>query len=272
MHRSEEAGCTPTRVTSIVIDTTTLDTLRRHGEVIEVIGQGEREHYRVRWQDGDESVYFRGRTPRGVGGLSVRSGRLPDVTRGPGAVHYHDTTPTCRHERTVSAAVCCGAILLAMAIGYLAGTDADHRGTTAAPGGTAAPPLADSQWDLSPLKLFGAPFPFLRGVRAAPDRRDHTRCDVFTCLPARPVRQVDLIDDPTSQEPSADGEPHPNMPPQQGPSTGDVRAAAPRIGSASVKPVGGWAVPASRRGPQVGCAAFGPAARGRRWARPSRMR
>jgi hypothetical protein len=44
----------------IVIETTTLDTRPRRGEVIEVIGQGEREHYRVRWQDGHESVYFPG--------------------------------------------------------------------------------------------------------------------------------------------------------------------------------------------------------------------
>ena len=44
----------------IVIDTTTLDALLRHGEVIEVIGQGERKHYRIRWQDGHESVYFPG--------------------------------------------------------------------------------------------------------------------------------------------------------------------------------------------------------------------
>jgi hypothetical protein len=44
----------------IVIDTTTLDALRRRGEVIEVIGHGEREHYRIRWQDGHESVYFPG--------------------------------------------------------------------------------------------------------------------------------------------------------------------------------------------------------------------
>jgi Domain of unknown function (DUF1918) len=50
----------------IVIDTTTLDTLRRHGEVIEVMGQGEREHYRVRWQDGHESVYFPGPDARVV--------------------------------------------------------------------------------------------------------------------------------------------------------------------------------------------------------------
>ena len=35
----------------IVIETTTLDTQRRSGDVIEVIGQGEREHYRFRWLD-----------------------------------------------------------------------------------------------------------------------------------------------------------------------------------------------------------------------------
>jgi hypothetical protein len=44
----------------IVIETTTLDTRRRSGEVIEVIGQGEREHYRVRWVDGHESLFFPG--------------------------------------------------------------------------------------------------------------------------------------------------------------------------------------------------------------------
>ena len=47
----------------IVIDTTTLDALRRHGEVIE---QGEREHYRIRWEDGHESVYFPGPDARVV--------------------------------------------------------------------------------------------------------------------------------------------------------------------------------------------------------------
>jgi Domain of unknown function (DUF1918) len=35
-------------------------------EVIEVIGQGEREHYRIRWQDGHESVYFPGPDARVV--------------------------------------------------------------------------------------------------------------------------------------------------------------------------------------------------------------
>jgi Domain of unknown function (DUF1918) len=48
----------------IVIETVTLDTPRRRGEVVEVIGQGEREHYRVRWQDGHESVYFPGADAR----------------------------------------------------------------------------------------------------------------------------------------------------------------------------------------------------------------
>jgi Domain of unknown function (DUF1918) len=40
----------------IVIETGTLDALRRHREMIEVLGQGEREHHRIRWQDGHESV------------------------------------------------------------------------------------------------------------------------------------------------------------------------------------------------------------------------
>lgn len=44
----------------IIIETTTLDTQRRRGEVIEVIGQGDNQHYRVRWQDGHESIYFPG--------------------------------------------------------------------------------------------------------------------------------------------------------------------------------------------------------------------
>jgi Domain of unknown function (DUF1918) len=44
----------------IVVETTTLDTPRRRGEVVEVIGTGDREHYRVRWQDGHESICFPG--------------------------------------------------------------------------------------------------------------------------------------------------------------------------------------------------------------------
>jgi hypothetical protein len=48
----------------IFIETTTLDTPRRRGEVVEVLGQGEREHKRVRWQDGHESGYFPGSDAR----------------------------------------------------------------------------------------------------------------------------------------------------------------------------------------------------------------
>jgi hypothetical protein len=44
----------------IVVDTAKLAAARRHGEVLEVLGEGEREHYRVRWSDGHESVYFPG--------------------------------------------------------------------------------------------------------------------------------------------------------------------------------------------------------------------
>ena len=48
----------------IVIDTTTLDALRRHGEVIEVIGQGEREHYRIRWRMPQSRRALRSVAPR----------------------------------------------------------------------------------------------------------------------------------------------------------------------------------------------------------------
>ena len=75
----------------LFIDTTTLDALRRHGEVI---GQGEREHCRIRWQDGPRVGVLPGLgRPRGDGGLSGRSVPLPGVTRDPGAVRSpnHDT-------------------------------------------------------------------------------------------------------------------------------------------------------------------------------------
>jgi hypothetical protein len=48
---------------------------------------------------------------------------------------------------TISAAVCCGAILLAMAIGYLAGTRRrPPRHGSMQTAGTAAPPLAHYRW------------------------------------------------------------------------------------------------------------------------------
>lgn len=44
----------------IVVESVHLDAGRRSGEVLEVLGDGETRHYRVRWQDGHESVYFPG--------------------------------------------------------------------------------------------------------------------------------------------------------------------------------------------------------------------
>ena len=44
----------------IVVESVHLDVGRRSGEVLEVLGDGETRHYRVRWQDGHESVYFPG--------------------------------------------------------------------------------------------------------------------------------------------------------------------------------------------------------------------
>jgi hypothetical protein len=44
----------------IVIETAKLDARRRHGDVLEVLGDQDNEHYRVRWDDGHESIYFPG--------------------------------------------------------------------------------------------------------------------------------------------------------------------------------------------------------------------
>ena len=44
----------------IAVESARLDQGRRHGEVLEVLGAGDSEHYRVRWQDGHESIYFPG--------------------------------------------------------------------------------------------------------------------------------------------------------------------------------------------------------------------
>lgn len=44
----------------IVVQSTVVGSASRRGEIVEVIGEGERQHYRVRWDDGHESVYFPG--------------------------------------------------------------------------------------------------------------------------------------------------------------------------------------------------------------------
>lgn len=43
----------------IIVESAVLDSPRRRGEVLEVIEEGVR-HYRVRWDDGHESIYFPG--------------------------------------------------------------------------------------------------------------------------------------------------------------------------------------------------------------------
>ncbi len=43
----------------IIVESAVLDSPRRRGEVLEVIEEGAR-HYRVRWDDGHESIYFPG--------------------------------------------------------------------------------------------------------------------------------------------------------------------------------------------------------------------
>jgi hypothetical protein len=46
----------------IVVESVKLETPRRKGEVLEILGDGDTTHYRVRWQDGHESTFFPGST------------------------------------------------------------------------------------------------------------------------------------------------------------------------------------------------------------------
>jgi Domain of unknown function (DUF1918) len=51
----------------IVIEGTVVDHPRRRGEVVEVLETGGDERYRVRWEDGHESLFFPGPGARVVG-------------------------------------------------------------------------------------------------------------------------------------------------------------------------------------------------------------
>lgn len=42
----------------LVVDNMELGHPPRRGEVLEVIGEGDAVHYRVRWDDGHESLFF----------------------------------------------------------------------------------------------------------------------------------------------------------------------------------------------------------------------
>lgn len=44
----------------IVIETSILDTTPRRGRILAVLGDEDLVHYRVRWEDGHESVFFPG--------------------------------------------------------------------------------------------------------------------------------------------------------------------------------------------------------------------
>lgn len=44
----------------LIVEGPVVDRSRRHGEVLEVLGEGEAKRYRVRWDDGAESIYMPG--------------------------------------------------------------------------------------------------------------------------------------------------------------------------------------------------------------------
>jgi len=50
----------------IVVESVTVDSARRSGEILEVMGGPAGEHYRVQWEDGHESEFFPGPDARVV--------------------------------------------------------------------------------------------------------------------------------------------------------------------------------------------------------------
>lgn len=44
----------------LIVEGPVVDRSRRHGEVLEVLGDGDEQRYRVRWDDGSESIYVPG--------------------------------------------------------------------------------------------------------------------------------------------------------------------------------------------------------------------
>jgi hypothetical protein len=62
----------------IVVDGVHMGDPPRRGEIVEVIGTGDREHFRVRWDDGHGSLFFPGATTRIVPlGGTARAGAEP---------------------------------------------------------------------------------------------------------------------------------------------------------------------------------------------------
>ncbi len=51
---------------AIVVDNAELGRPPRRGEVLEVLGEGDSIHYRVRWDDGHESIFYPGPTAHTV--------------------------------------------------------------------------------------------------------------------------------------------------------------------------------------------------------------
>lgn len=50
----------------VVVDNMDLGHPPRKGEVLEVLGTGDSIHYRVRWDDGHESIFYPGPTAHTV--------------------------------------------------------------------------------------------------------------------------------------------------------------------------------------------------------------
>ncbi|HZP28227.1 MAG TPA: DUF1918 domain-containing protein [Acidimicrobiia bacterium] len=51
---------------TLVVDSTEVGVPARVGTILEILGDRESQHYRVRWSDGHESVFFPGSSAHAV--------------------------------------------------------------------------------------------------------------------------------------------------------------------------------------------------------------
>jgi hypothetical protein len=58
----------------IVVESAHVGQGRREGEILEVVAERSTEHYRVRWNDGHESIYFPSSDARVVAGKGQSEG------------------------------------------------------------------------------------------------------------------------------------------------------------------------------------------------------
>lgn len=71
---------------------------RRMGVIVEVLGEAEREHYRVRWEDNAETIFYPGSSDATIEPAARRQARKRSALRQPKPVEPDYEGPVLAHE------------------------------------------------------------------------------------------------------------------------------------------------------------------------------